>query len=90
MLKEFDDIIEITLHHEGGYVHDPNDLPLPGPPAKKIALKIPGSRAPSFNIFSSKNGFVKNSVSLFIYTSIVLLYQPNKNLSCSGFLLTKS
>ena len=26
MLKEFDDIIEITLHHEGGYVHDPNDL----------------------------------------------------------------
>ena len=24
MLKEFDDIIEITLHHEGGYVNDPN------------------------------------------------------------------
>ena len=26
MLKEFKDIIEITLHHEGGYVNDPNDL----------------------------------------------------------------
>ena len=26
MLKEFDDIIEITLEHEGGYVNDPNDL----------------------------------------------------------------
>ena len=26
MLKEFDDIIEITLHHEGGYVNDPDDL----------------------------------------------------------------
>ena len=26
MLKEFNDIIEITLHHEGGYVDDPNDL----------------------------------------------------------------
>ena len=26
MLKEFNDIIEITLHHEGGYVNDPNDL----------------------------------------------------------------
>ena len=26
MLTKFDDIIEITLHHEGGYVNDPNDL----------------------------------------------------------------
>ena len=26
MLTKFDDIIEITLHHEGGYVHDPTDL----------------------------------------------------------------
>ena len=26
MLTNFDDIIEITLHHEGGYVHDPKDL----------------------------------------------------------------
>ena len=26
MLTTFDEIIEITLHHEGGYVHDPNDL----------------------------------------------------------------
>ena len=25
-LTSFDDIIEITLEHEGGYVHDPNDL----------------------------------------------------------------
>ena len=26
MLTKFDDIIEVTLHHEGGYVHDPTDL----------------------------------------------------------------
>ena len=26
MLTTFEEIIEITLHHEGGYVHDPNDL----------------------------------------------------------------
>ena len=26
MLISFDEIIEITLHHEGGYVHDPKDL----------------------------------------------------------------
>ncbi len=26
MLTKFEDIIEITLHHEGGYVNDPNDL----------------------------------------------------------------
>ena len=26
MLTKFDDIIEITLEHEGGYVHDPTDL----------------------------------------------------------------
>jgi len=26
MLISFDEIIEVTLHHEGGYVHDPNDL----------------------------------------------------------------
>ena len=26
MLIKFEDIIEITLHHEGGYVNDPNDL----------------------------------------------------------------
>ena len=26
MLTTFDEIIEVTLHHEGGYVHDPNDL----------------------------------------------------------------
>ena len=26
MLKTFDEIIEVTLHHEGGYVHDPTDL----------------------------------------------------------------
>ena len=26
MLINFDEIIEITLEHEGGYVHDPNDL----------------------------------------------------------------
>ena len=26
MLTNFDEIIEITLHHEGGYVHDPTDL----------------------------------------------------------------
>ena len=26
MLTKFDDIIEITLKHEGGYVHDPKDL----------------------------------------------------------------
>ena len=26
MLTSFDEIIEITLEHEGGYVHDPKDL----------------------------------------------------------------
>ena len=26
MLISFDEIIGITLHHEGGYVHDPKDL----------------------------------------------------------------
>jgi lysozyme family protein len=26
MLTSFDEIIEVTLHHEGGYVHDPKDL----------------------------------------------------------------
>ena len=26
MLTTFDEIIEVTLHHEGGYVHDPSDL----------------------------------------------------------------
>jgi len=26
VLTSFDEIIEITLEHEGGYVHDPNDL----------------------------------------------------------------
>ena len=26
MLTKFEDIIEITLHHEGGYVNDPDDL----------------------------------------------------------------
>ena len=26
MLISFDEIIEVTLHHEGGYVHDPSDL----------------------------------------------------------------
>ena len=26
MLTTFDEIIEVVLHHEGGYVHDPNDL----------------------------------------------------------------
>ena len=26
MLTKFDDIIEITLKHDGGYVHDPKDL----------------------------------------------------------------
>ena len=26
VLTTFDEIIEITLHHEGGYVHDPKDL----------------------------------------------------------------
>ena len=26
MLTNFDEIIEITLEHEGGYVHDPKDL----------------------------------------------------------------
>ena len=26
MLTTFDEIIEITLEHEGGYVHDPKDL----------------------------------------------------------------
>ena len=26
MLTTFDEIIEVTLHHEGGYVHDPTDL----------------------------------------------------------------
>ena len=26
MLISFDEIIKITLHHEGGYVHDPKDL----------------------------------------------------------------
>ena len=26
MLQTFDDIIEVTLEHEGGYVHDPKDL----------------------------------------------------------------
>ena len=26
MLVSFDEIIEVTLHHEGGYVHDPKDL----------------------------------------------------------------
>ena len=26
MLKKFDEIIELTLEHEGGYVNDPNDL----------------------------------------------------------------
>ena len=25
MLVEFDDIIEVVLHHEGGYVNDPDD-----------------------------------------------------------------
>ena len=26
MLISFDEIVEVTLHHEGGYVHDPKDL----------------------------------------------------------------
>jgi len=26
MLISFDEIIGVTLHHEGGYVHDPKDL----------------------------------------------------------------
>ena len=26
MLISFDEIIDITLHHEGGYVHAPKDL----------------------------------------------------------------
>ena len=26
MLTNFDDIIEVVLHHEGGYVNDPKDL----------------------------------------------------------------
>jgi lysozyme family protein len=26
MLQTFDEIIEVTLEHEGGYVHDPKDL----------------------------------------------------------------
>ena len=26
VLTTFDEIIEITLEHEGGYVHDPKDL----------------------------------------------------------------
>ena len=26
MLVEFNEIIEVVLHHEGGYVHDPKDL----------------------------------------------------------------
>ena len=26
MLTEFEEIIEVVLHHEGGYVHDPKDL----------------------------------------------------------------
>ena len=26
MLTKFDDIIEVVLKHEGGYVNDPNDL----------------------------------------------------------------
>ena len=26
MLRTFDEIIEVTLEHEGGYVHDPKDL----------------------------------------------------------------
>ena len=26
MLTQFDDIIEVVLEHEGGYVHDPKDL----------------------------------------------------------------
>ena len=26
MLTTFDEIIELTLKHEGGYVHDPKDL----------------------------------------------------------------
>ncbi len=26
MLTTFDEIIELTLDHEGGYVHDPKDL----------------------------------------------------------------
>ena len=26
MLISFDEIIDITLKHEGGYVHDPKDL----------------------------------------------------------------
>ena len=25
MLTQFDDIIEVVLHHEGGYVNDPKD-----------------------------------------------------------------
>ena len=25
MLVEFDEIIEVVLHHEGGYVNDPDD-----------------------------------------------------------------
>ena len=25
MLTEFNDIIEVVLHHEGGYVNDPDD-----------------------------------------------------------------
>ena len=25
VLTTFDEIIDITLHHEGGYVHDPTD-----------------------------------------------------------------
>ena len=32
MLTQFDDIIEVVLHHEGGYVNDPKD------PGEKLIL----------------------------------------------------
>ena len=65
------DIITLTFSGMPNSLEATYDFPLPGPPAKKIALKIPGSLAPSVSISSSVKGFVKNSVSLFIVSYIV-------------------
>ena len=43
MLISFDEIIDITLHHEGGYVHDPKDL---GGETKQVFAGIKSAYSP--------------------------------------------
>ena len=49
------------------------DLPLPGPPAKKMALKIPGSFTPSLIVLSSITSLNFN------------FYSPNQHYSSLSF-----